>query len=694
MGSVLGYTGEISESEIEDFNNESETYTEYTLGNVVGKAGIEKTYDEYLRGKQGVETMYVDSQGNIMEVIESTSSESGNDLYLTIDSELQEAAYALLEQEIAGILASKLVEYDYEPVENADVIYIPIKDVYYKLLTNVINTDHFTSDDATDREKEVYKTFTNRKDEIVKDLKKELNSASPTPVGELSEEYNQYMFDIYDYLGTLGILNKDAIDQNSDVYNNWVNETISLREFILGAIANNWINASQLGLTNKYADSSEIYSAIIDKVLSEIQNDTDFKNRVYYYMIYNVELSGEEICMLLYDQDKISNENGLKEELEAGAISAFSFCYIQITNLVITPDMVALDPCSGSLVITDVETGKVKALVSYPSYDNNKLSGSIDSEYWTSLNENTSAPLYNKATQSVVAPGSTFKMLSSIAGLQNNVITTYDTIYDEGTFEFVDPSPKCWISPGSHGDENLSDALKDSCNYYFYTVGYRLGFESSDDQTYSSTLGLEKLEDVALKVGIATKSGVELEETEPSFSTTDSVRTAIGQGKNAYTTVQLARYVNTVANSGDNYELSIVDRVVNRQGATIKKVDPELSNTLELSDEGWDAIHDGMRRVATEGTAYTVLSNSEIEWAGKTGTAQENVYRSNHATFVGYAPYSDPELSVACVIRNGDSSTYPAEVCNEALRYYYGYLSLDDILNNVANDITAERSLE
>lgn len=695
LGSVLGYTGEISDSEIDEFNSSTETYTEYSLGNIVGKAGVEKSYDEYLRGTQGVETMFVDAKGNIMETIETTPSSSGNDLYLTIDANMQKAAYSLLEQEIAGILASKLVDYDYEPEANAEVIYVPIKDVYYKLLTNVLNTNNFKSEDASEREKSVYSRFTAYKQNVLNDLQAELNNPAPTSVGELSSEYNEYMYELYDCLGTLSILDKDAMDLNNIVYTNWENEISSLREFIMGAISENWINASTLGITSRYADSSTIYAAVIEKLLEGIEDDTDFEKLIYYYMVHNNEISGEEICLILYDQDRISNENGLKESLEAGEIQAFSYCYIQITNLVITPDMIGLDPCSGSLVVTDSKTGKVKALVSYPSYDNNRLSGSIDSEYWNYINNNSSSPLFNKATQSLIAPGSTFKPLSAICGLKNNVINTYDTIYDEVTFTQVDPSPKCWISNtnGSHGDENLSDALKDSCNYYFYTVGYDLGI-SSENGAYSSSLGLEKLEGTGLEVGLAAKSGVEIEETDPNFSTTDSVRTAIGQGKNAFAAVQLARYVNTVAQKGRNYQLSIVDKVINKQGATIKKVEPYLANTVELYDEGWNAIHDGMHRVCTEGTASGVFYDSFISVAGKTGTAQENKYRSNHATFIGFAPYEDPELSFACIIRNGDSSSYPSEVCKSLLKYYYGQLSYEEIMNGVANSIIAERSLE
>lgn len=694
IASIVGYTGQISEEEMKNYNLTNELNLEYNLGDIVGKSGIEKSYDAYLQGTKGEDVVFVDAKGNVIDTVSSTKSGSGNDIYLTIDSKLQEAGYHLLEQELAGILVSKLVDWDYVPEENADIIYIPIKDVYYKMLTNVINVNDFDDEDASEREKNTLRLFNERKKEVLDEIRAELEDQLARPVSQLSPEFNEYMFYTYDYLGELGILQKDAMDQNSSTYQRWSNEQISLREFLMDAISENWIDSALLDPSTNYADSTQIYKSILDSALEGLETDSQFAKKIYYHMIYNGMLSGYDICMMLYDQEKISNENGMRETLASGNIGAYDFMMMQIRDLVITPSMVALDPCSGSLIITDTASGKVKALVSYPSYDNNRLSGKIDNKYWNEINNDDSLPLFNKATQGLTAPGSTFKPLTSIAGLAEGVISTGTYIYDEGTFERVTPSPHCWISPGSHGDVDMATALQVSCNYYYYTVGYNLGFSSASDQTYNSGEALAKIENYAIQVGLDSKSGIELDETEPRFSTTDSVRTAIGQGTNGYTTSQLGRYVNTVARKGENYQLSIVDRVLNKKGATIKKVDPVMTNKMDLSEDGWNTIHDGMTRVTQSGTAMGVFLTSPVQVAGKTGTAQENTYRSNHAVFVGFSPYVNPEVSFACVIRNGDSSTYPTEVCKDAMEYYYGYTELNDILAAKAKDITEARSQE
>ena len=159
--------------------------------------------------------------------------------------------------------------------------------------------------------------------------------------------------------------------------------------------------------------------------------------------------------------------------MTSGSISAYNFIREKIKNLEITPAQLALDPCTGSCVITNVRTGELLALVSYPGYDNNRLANTMDAEYWASLRNDRSNPLYNYATQERTAPGSTFKMVSATAGFAENVIDTEMQIKDEGRFtRLEEKGPKCWIYPSStHGLINVSEAIRDSCNYYFYETG-------------------------------------------------------------------------------------------------------------------------------------------------------------------------------------------------------------------------------
>ena len=682
-GSILGYTGSISESELESLNNNDQGIV-YQSGDIVGKTGIEASYDSYLKGTRGVESVFVDSTGNILDVVDSTKSGSGNDLYLSLDTNLQIAFYEILEREIAGLLVARIVNWDYVSDGTDEIVYIPANDVYYQLLTNVVEPLDFSNPGATEREKNIYNTFLEREKYVVNELENQLKDTNAVPTGELSEELNEYMYQAYDYLGSEGILDKDVMDTDDSVYQQFAAEEISLREFLIHAISENWIKVSLLDSEKKYATSEEIYNLLVEKLVNGITDDIDFQELVYYFMVYDGSISSYDICMLLYDQEKLPQDDPLKESLEYELISPYEYIIQQITNLVITPAMVALDPCSGSFVLTDTKTGKVKALVSYPSYDNNMLSGKIDSDYWYELNSDDSAPLYNRATQALTAPGSTFKPVTAAAGLNEGIIDVDTLIYDNGIFEDITPSPKCWIYPDTHEYVNVSEALSVSCNYFFYSVGYGL---SIVDGNYTSLQGLDLLEKYATNLGLNVKSGVELEETSPRFSSTDSVRTAIGQGTSGFTTVQLARYVTCLANKGVNQELSIVNNVTDKSGNIIYSSEPVVTNTVELEDEAWDYIHYGMRGVVTEGSVQDVFDGCPVILAGKTGTAQESIYRSNHSNFIGFAPYEEPEIAFSCTIRNGGASTYAAQTTRSCIEYYYGYTQLEDILNSGATEI-------
>ncbi len=686
FGNILGYTGYVSEEELESLRYSNED-VKYLSGDIVGKTGIEATFDQYLKGTRGTETVFVDSKGSVLEVVDSNRSGSGNDLYLTLDTNLQTGFYEILEREIAGLLVARIVDWDYVNEGDDEIVYIPVKDVYFQLLTNVVEPLDFSNPGATYREKNIYSTFLAREKSVFQDMKAQLTRAQGIPTGELTDEYNDYMYFAYNLLGQLGILDKDIMNTSDPVYMKFAAEEISLREFLIHAISENWINVSELDASRRYATSEEIYNALLEKLMDSLTDNIDFQEKIYYYMIYNGDIDPYDICMLLYDQGKLPDTDPMKDALETQSISTFEFVTQQISRLVITPAMVALDPCSGSIVVTDTKTGKVKALVSYPSYDNNLLSGTIDPDYWYELNTDDSAPLYNRATQALTAPGSTFKPITAAAGLNENVIDVTTAIFDEGVFQDITPSPKCWIYPDTHGNVNVIEALSVSCNYFFYTVGYGL---SMVDGNYTSLQGLDTLENYATNLGLNEKSGVEIEENAPRFSSTDSVRTAIGQGTSGFATVQLARYVNCLANKGQNYQLSLVSRVEDKSGDVILDVAPLVTNEVELTPQDWAAIHSGMRGVVTDGSVADVFRGTNLELAGKTGTAQENIYRSNHSNFIGFSPYRQPEIAFACTIRNGGSSTYAAETTKNCLDYYYGFTSLEQVMISGAYDIVLQ----
>jgi len=256
-------------------------------------------------------------------------------------------------------------------------------------------------------------------------------------------------------------------------------------------------------------------------------------------------------------------------------------------------------------------------------------------------------------------------------------------IADHGEFTRIKPYPKCWRYPGNHGSINVSQALGVSCNYFFYEVGYQLCIDANGN--YNNELGLSKIKQYADQLGITSLSGVEIEENDPLFSKTDAVRSAIGQGSNSYSNVELARYVTTLANKGNNYRLTLLEKVVDSSGTVIQQFEPELVNKVEIKDSTWNAVFSGMRSVITTGTARGTFSGFPIEVAGKSGTAQENLLCSNHSTFVAFAPYSNPEIGVSVVLPHGESSCYNAEVVREMIKYYYHLTTDEELYGGVAS---------
>ena len=678
---ILGYTGTISETQLEEFNAQGKNYIS---SDVVGKAGLESAYEDYLQGTRGEQKVFVDSTGKVLSTVSEKDSTEGNDVYLTIDSKLQKATYKLLEKKIASILISEIVNYDVnEDAETDDDIhYIPVKKVYSQLVANnVVSLKKLSRKSATSNEKKVNKEYKKAVSDVVKVIKSQLNSDKGKVYNDASKEYQEYYDYIYDLLKNDGILLTSSIDKKDKTYNNYVDGKISINEFIKYSIKKNWINIEGLHVSDAYLSADETYNLLRDYIVEDMSSNTSFGKKVMYYRIYDGTIHSSEILMLLFDQNILQEDEQAYSQLQTyNSTYNYSFIIKQIKKLNITPAQIALDPCSGSIVVTDPNNGQIRALVTYPSYDNNMLSSTVDPDYWQQLVEDQSDPLYNRATQGATAPGSTFKMTTTMAAMENDVVGQYETVVDKGKFEKVTPSPKCWIYPSAHGAENVMNAIADSCNYFFYEMGYRLGTVNGK---YDSATGLKKIEPYATKLGLNMKSGVEITEREPHFSTESAIHSAIGQGSNAYTPVQLARYVSTIANGGKNYSLTLINKVVDKDGKTVYKKKAELTNTVKASSSTWDAIHTGMREVVTVGTVRKYFTDTKIKIAGKSGTAQENLHRNSHSLFVAYAPYNKPKLGVVAIIPFGNSSHDSAELAKNVIQYYYGELKDKDLNKDV-----------
>lgn len=665
---IIGYIGAISDEELKEKNAELPPEEQYTGEEMIGKTGIEQYCEDYLRGTSGSETMYVDNLGKVIETVEKTPATAGNDVYLTLDLNLQKYCYDTLEDEITSIILSYLTPaYNVVAEENAS---IAITDVYFGLFNNnYITLEEMKEEDATATEQAVLSAFESGKEITLSNIERILTKDF-TPLSELDETYQNYMEYICEFLSSNGIFHTSMIDSNDKEFLDYINNVTSLEHYLKYAISIEAIELSDLEVASDYYDNDEIYDALCDYILEYLRQDTEFDKQIIKVMLKSGEISGDAVIQLLYDQGILTVDGDTEyREYLAGNYGAYDFMRKKIKNQEITPAMLALDICSGSVIVTDVRTGDVKAMVTYPSYDNNYLTNEVDTNYYNKLLEDKTTPLYNRACQQRTAPGSTYKPLVSIAGLTEGVIDTGSVYYCSGEFEKITPSPKCWGN-SIHGGLTVTSAIQHSCNLFFYNLGYDLSINA--DKRYDDAYGISRLEKYAKMFGLGDTSGVEIPEIEPHISDNDAVRTAIGQGKNTYAPVQLSRYITTVANSGTCYNLTLIDKVTDYEGNTIEDNHAEVKNEITLPRSTWDAVHQGMRNVVLYSAGSSELINRiNVNVAGKTGTAQESEVKPDHALFVSYAPYENPEVSVTCVIQNGYSSANARELAGFIYAYMY-----------------------
>lgn len=687
MGPILGYTGKASSEELKSLREQN---PDYSNDAIIGKAGIEQYMELSLQGKDGSETVYVDNLGKVLKIEEDTrvAPVAGNDVYLTIDVDWQTGIYQILKQRVAGILMSNIINtktFDKEAVSDASQIQIPIYDVYNALIANsVIDIGRFDEEDALTTEKNLYVKFQQKQREVFDTIATRLTGDNPPALKDEDEQMQEYMDYICNDLlqDTLGIISKDSIDTSDSTYLAWKDEgTISLKEYLNYAAGQNWIDISQISPDGEYLDSEEVYQALTSYLTDYLKTDTGFSKLLYKYMLLEDRISGQDVCLVLYEQGVLSKEDGVYESLASGAMTAYDFMINKIANLEIEPAQLALEPCSASAVVTDVNTGEVLACVSYPGYDNNRLSNNMDTEYYSKLALDLSSPFFNKATQQVTAPGSTMKPLSAIIGMLEGVIDDGTYIQCTGTFDLVNPPINCWNHIG-HGSLEIRGAIEQSCNYFFNMIGFQLGKRQDKENEFSESQSLAKLQQYASLIGLDKNTGIEITEASPHVSDQFAVPSYMGQGTNTFSTSHLARYASVLANSGTVYKLTLLDKVTDSSGNVIREYEPNVESVMNVADNVWDDIHDGMHRVIQTHAQFNGLG---IDVAGKTGTAQINEYHPDHGLFIGYAPASEPQYAIAVRIANGYSSGNACLAANDIFKYIFHLADKESILSGYAS---------
>ena len=340
---------------------------------------------------------------------------------------------------------------------------------------------------------------------------------------------------------------------------------------------------------------------------------------------------------------------------------------------------------AGAAVVLNVKTGEVIAMASYPDYDPSAFVNGIDTNTWNYYINGDTKPLENKAISAMYSPGSTYKMVTAIAGLETGTITPKTKINDTGVFRKYNSSWKCWNRHG-HGYLNVSQAIEHSCNYFFYDLGDRLGIDNL--AKYSYYLGLGHKTGIELKGeidGVLASNEIAKQENRV-WNPGETISAAIGQSYNTFTPLQMAKYVAMIANRGKNLDVTIVKSIINPDGSEVsrdeyesyvnEKLGLQQENVEEMNfkEENIEAILEGMRGVTSEsgGTAYSTFRNFNIEVGGKTGSAQTGVQGKTNAWFVGFAPFDDPEIAIVVFVRNGGHGSYTAEVARDIIAQYFG----------------------
>lgn len=658
---IIGYMSSIPETELEAYEQNG-----YDPEDRIGIEGLEAAYESSLHGTQGmIEITYssVTDEELSRETIQEATK--GNDIYLTIDMDLQQESYEILVEKVKSLLIDKITG-----VSSSDGSSYSASDVLISLMDN----GYFDPDDLLSVDSVYGETFRTAYEQMSQTILSQLRTAV-LDQDLLIREYSDDLSQIYNTWIEImrdaeGVLSRDYQDAGT-FYEEYAAGEKTAYEFLEYCIYNNILDLEQFGLEHEM-DVEVIMQSFLDQEFENLLNNNAFQQIIYERILADGTFTEENFMLLLYDASILSNTDGSRSDMLSGAVSAEDILIQKIQSDELTPSDIHLDPCSGSAVITDTQSGEVLAMVSYPSYDNNRITS--DSTYYNQIINNQSSPLLFRALQETRAPGSTYKMCNAITSLEEGVTTVDETIYDAYQFNLANSidKPVCH-STVSHGNVNIIEALRVSCNYYFYTMGYRLSEPINEE--FDDAVGLEKMAYYAKELGLATETNIELPEASPSTSDQDAVRSAIGQGTNSFTSANINRYTSTLANNGTVYNLYLIDHISNYAGEIIYQTEPVIDHQANVSQSSFDTVREGMVAMAESTQQLVEFMANGISVAGKTGTAQEINNRQPHALFTGYTNVEDPEATITVVIPFGGGSYMAIDTFVHLAEAYYAIVS-------------------
>ena len=328
----------------------------------------------------------------------------------------------------------------------------------------------------------------------------------------------------------------------------------------------------------------------------------------------------------------------------------------------------------GAVVALDVNTGEVLAMASYPTYN----PATFDEDY-AELYTDKQKPMFNRAISGTYPPGSVFKMVTAVAGMEEKAVKQGEIIEDKGVYKYYNQSFNCWVwsdQGRTHGRINISQAIMHSCNYYFYEIGKRIGIDKL--YKYGKNFGLGEYTGIELTgeaKGVLANKKYKEKTFDEEWYPGDTVQAAIGQSFNLFTPVQIANYIATFANGGTRYKVHLLKEVREHStGNVIMKNEPEAISKIDISPATYDAVREGMYLTSREGTASNVFMDYPIAVCSKTGSAQVSTGVAN-GVFVAYAPYDNPQIAIAVVVENAGSGNAIAPVAKDIFDQYFGFNS-------------------
>lgn len=458
-------------------------------------------------------------------------------------------------------------------------------------------------------------------------------------------------------IGYIGKINETEYNENSDIYENddYVGRTgieASFEDYLRGIDGKEEIEMSVDGTVTGETTTSEAK-----------QGST---------VVLTIDAALQEVA-----------ENALKDNIEKIKNGGFSSTY---------------DAKGGAVVVMDVKAGEVLAMASYPDYEPNDWVGGISQSNYNKIKENNA--LFNKAISGSYAPGSIYKMVTAVAGLETGAISIDEKINDTGIYTYGNKSWKCWYYTDyhrGHGYLNVSGAIQHSCNYFFYETARRMGIDNL--VKYAKYFGLG--EKTGIELPSETAGTLASKETSEKLGKTwnggDVLNAAIGQGDNDFSPLQMVKYISMIANGGNKVKPTIIKTILNADGTEASKSEIEKyskeklgiadnnQEDITINQENLKVVLEGMKSVTDEtgGTAYNIFKNFDIEVGGKTGSAEAG--KDVNAWFAGIAPYNDPEIAVVVLVENGGHGNYTAEVAREIIAEYFG-------MNMDANEVVEDNS--